>query len=130
MTIEIIRPIDNEVICTFEDTCIDWDQLKVISDDRYMIKCDGKETSYSKLKENMNVKEATEPNDECNKNYSLAVPGRFVIRCLETGETFNKQSEAAKHFKIDPAQVSDSIKTGKKRSGYTFCKVQCYDVYA
>lgn len=129
MTIEIIRPIDNEVVCTFEDTCIDWDQLKVISDDGYMIKCGGKKTSYSKLKETLNVQEDVE-HAEPDKNYSLVVPGRSVIRCLETGETFNKQSEAAKHFKIDPAQVSDSIKTGRKRSGYTFCKVQCYNAYA
>lgn len=45
------------------------------------------------------------------------------ILCVETGQIFNKQSEAAKALNIDPAQVSDSIKTGRPRSGYTFQKV-------
>lgn len=128
MTIEIIRPIDNEVVCTFEDTCIDWDQLEVISNDGYLIKADGKKVSCNSLRELLSFNKHS--NQVNNSEYSLVVPGRFIIKCLETGETFNKQSEAAKHFKIDPAQVSDSIKTGKKRSGYTFCKVQCYNAYA
>lgn len=45
------------------------------------------------------------------------------VRCIDTGEVFDSQSAAAKHFKIDPAQVSDSIKTGRPRSGYRFEKV-------
>lgn len=45
------------------------------------------------------------------------------VRCLETGKVYKNQSEAAKDLKIDPAQVSDSIKTGRKRSGYTFERV-------
>lgn len=45
------------------------------------------------------------------------------VRCIDTGEVFDTQSAAAKHFNIDPAQVSDSIKTGRPRSGYTFEKV-------
>lgn len=55
---------------------------------------------------------------------SNEVPKRVVIRCIETGDIFEKQSEAAKKYNIDPAQVSDSIKTGRKRSGYTFEKVE------
>lgn len=46
------------------------------------------------------------------------------VRCIDTGEIYNSQSEAAKDLKIDPAQVSDSIKTGRPRSGYTFEKVE------
>lgn len=49
---------------------------------------------------------------------------RFVIRCKETGQTWEKQSWAAKELGIDAAQVSDSIKTGKTRSGYTFEKIE------
>lgn len=42
------------------------------------------------------------------------------VRCIDTGEIFNKQSEAAKKYGIDPAAVSDSLKTGRKRAGYAF----------
>lgn len=43
-----------------------------------------------------------------------------LVQCIETGETWDKQSKAAKALGIDPAAVSDSLKTGRKRSGYTF----------
>lgn len=46
------------------------------------------------------------------------------VRCIDTGKIYNSQSEAAKDLKIDPAQVSDSIKTGRPRSGYTFERVE------
>lgn len=49
---------------------------------------------------------------------------KFIIRCKETGQTWDKQSWAAKELGIDAAQVSDSIKTGKTRSGYTFEKIE------
>lgn len=45
---------------------------------------------------------------------------KMKVRCIDTGEIFNKQSEAAKKYGIDPAAVSDSLKTGRKRAGYTF----------
>lgn len=45
------------------------------------------------------------------------------VRCKETGKVYPNQSAAAKDMGIDPAQVSDSIKTGRPRSGYTFEKV-------
>ena len=45
------------------------------------------------------------------------------IKCLETGEIFTTQSEAARTYEIDPALVSDSIKTGKTYRGYTFAKI-------
>lgn len=47
-------------------------------------------------------------------------PAGKRVMCVDTGDIFNTQSEAARHFNIDPAQVSDSIKTGRPRSGYTF----------
>ena len=46
------------------------------------------------------------------------------IEDIDTGEIFKTQSEAARRFNIDPAQVSDSIKTGRPRSGYTFERCQ------
>ena len=46
-------------------------------------------------------------------------PTSKQVRCIETGEVYATQSAAAKALKIDPAQVSDSLKTGRPRSGYT-----------
>ena len=45
------------------------------------------------------------------------------IRCVDNGKVYNKQSEAAKDLGIDPAAVSDSLKTGRKRAGYLFERV-------
>lgn len=45
------------------------------------------------------------------------------IKCLETGKIYEKQSQAARDLGIDPALVSDSIRTGKPRKGYTFIKI-------
>lgn len=45
------------------------------------------------------------------------------ILCENNGKIYQNQAEAAKDLGIDPAQVSDSIKTGRPRSGYTFKKV-------
>lgn len=58
-----------------------------------------------------------------NNSESESTTGTVKIRCVETGELFDKQSQAARYYKIDPAAVSDSIKTGRVRSGYTFEKV-------
>ena len=48
--------------------------------------------------------------------------GKPYILCVTTGKMYPNQSAAAKDLGIDPAQVSDSIKTGRPRSGYVFTK--------
>ena len=46
------------------------------------------------------------------------------ILCVDTGKIYSKQSEAAKDLGIDPAAVSDSLKSGKRRAGYIFERVE------
>lgn len=46
-----------------------------------------------------------------------------MIECIQTGKLYAKQSHAARDLGIDPAYVSDSIKTGKQHKGYSFRKV-------
>ena len=58
------------------------------------------------------------------KSVTSASKKKFIIRCKETGQTWDKQIQAAEELGITPAQVSNSIKTGKKRSGYTFERVE------
>lgn len=68
-----------------------------------------------------NLKKELRSNSETVKS---TVQNESFIVCLETGDKFNKQSEAAKALGIDPAAVSDSLKTGRKRAGYTFTRVE------
>lgn len=90
------------------------------------------------VKENMcscsEVEETSEEKEESANNDAVSVTqeekkkpetskklGR--IRCVDTGKVYNKQSEAARDLGIDPAAVSDSLKTGRKRAGYLFERV-------
>lgn len=52
------------------------------------------------------------------------LPIMYGVFCVETEEVFDTQAQAAKHLRVDPAAVSDSIKTGKVRAGYTFKKIE------
>lgn len=104
------------------------EQLNSMASAGYKFKVDNKLVSLSKILQQSNNK-VSQPCD----NYQPAVPitnkeaskdKTVMIRCIETGDMFDKQSEAAKFFKIDPAAVSDSLKTGRKRAGYTFDRVE------
>lgn len=52
----------------------------------------------------------------------VAPASKPYILCVTTGKEYPNQAAAARDLGIDPAQVSDSIKTGKTRSGYLFKK--------
>ena len=88
-----------------------------------------KENMYSsEIEENSEETEDSANNDvvsviqeEKKKPETSKKVGR--IRCVDTGKVYNKQSEAARDLGIDPAAVSDSLKTGRKRAGYLFERV-------
>lgn len=62
-----------------------------------------------------------ERSSKSDKPISLfAIKSNRMVHCIETDQYFTKQSEAAKTLGIDPAAVSDSLKTHRKRSGFTF----------
>lgn len=69
-------------------------------------------------------KEAEVRNERVSKSDKpislFAIKSNRMVHCIETDQYFNKQSEAAKTLGIDPAAVSDSLKTHRKRSGFTF----------
>lgn len=108
MKFQVIDPNGVPKMSTEYESCIPYRHLKSLEGAGYKFSVDGKVVSASKLLQKREVK--------------------TYIRCIETGELFSKQSEAAKHLNIDPAQVSDSIKTGKKRSGYTFERITEDDI--
>lgn len=122
MKFEVVRSSDNRVMMSTKyESCIPYEHLDSMSQSGYYFRIDGKKVSSKFLKQIDNSTEQSfdisESNTSINKTTSKSV------RCVDTGEIFKNQAEAARHFNIDPAQVSDSIKTGRPRSGHTFEKV-------
>lgn len=101
MKFEVIGPDGVCKMSTTYEEYIPYIYMKQMSENGYKFRLDGKFISYS------------------------AAIGRkqTQIQCVETGEVFSKQADAARAYGVDPAMVSDSIKTGKSHSGYTFIKI-------
>ena len=97
---------------TSSESCIPYDNLDSMNKAGFKFKLDGKRISVKDLKSRR----------KGSATKSKSSDEVYIIRCVETNKTYNKQSDAARDLGIDPAQVSDSIKTGRKRSGYTFVK--------
>lgn len=118
MLFTVIGPDGNPKMGTDYRECIyDVDQLESMSSAGCKFKWNDKIISLVNLK-----KELSNSNEIRNISKPLSV--KTVIVCLETNQHFEKQSEAAKTLGIDPAAVSDSLKTGRKRAGYTFTRVE------
>ena len=84
--------------------------------------------SSSEIEENSEEKEDSANNDvviDTQEKKPKPETSKKVgkIRCVDNGKVYNKQSEAARDLGIDPAAVSDSLKTGRKRAGYLFERV-------
>ena len=98
---------------------------KPVVKDSAMPITDGK---IDQIEGSANVPKAAEDDTQAPIVVPSSVKGaakkKTVIRCKETGQIWDKQSHAAKELGIDAAQVSDSIKTGKTRSGYTFERIE------
>ena len=112
----VIGPDGNPKMGTEYRECIyDIEQLESMDSAGCKFKFNDKLISLSNLKKELG-----------SASYSIEQisTSRSIILCLETGDKFNKQSEAAKALGIDPAAVSDSLKTGRKRAGYTFTRVE------
>ena len=117
MLFQAIGPDKQSKMGTDHVECIPWDNIFSMSQAGYTFKYQGKIISKTALL-SLNAKStSTVSSVDCKAN------SKPRIKCIDTGTIYNSQSEAAKDLKIDPAQVSDSIKTGRPRSGYTFIKV-------
>lgn len=110
MKFEVVRKSDNKVFMwTTTLSCIPFEHLATMEQGGYRFRLDGKFVTRSQV----NALNPTAPR-------SQSVSG---IRCINNGKVYKNQAEAARDLHIDPAQVSDSIKTGRPRSGYTFERV-------
>lgn len=116
MLFTVIGPDGNPKMGTNYRECIyDVDQLESMSSAGCKFKWNDKMISLVNLKKELG---------SASDSIEQISTSRSIILCLETGDKFNKQSEAAKALGIDPAAVSDSLKTGRKRAGYTFTRVE------
>ena len=108
MKFEVIGPDGVGKMSTRYVSCVpDSDTLKSMADAGYTFRLNNKRIKLSAI------------HTEIAK-----LPIMHGVFCIETEEVFDTQSQAAKHLGIDPAAVSDSIKTGKVRAGYTFKKIE------
>ena len=99
----------------YRECIYDIEQLESMASAGCKFKWNDKVVSLTNLKKELGSNSETA---------ELNIQNKSFIVCLETGDKFNKQSEAAKALGIDPAAVSDSLKTGRKRSGYTFTRIE------
>ncbi len=133
MTLVIIRESDKKrmFMSTSDKLPYDIQTLTIMSRVGYKFELDGKIVSLSELKTAYSDPSSQpEPATDTPESRPISPASATIasnlgkkVRCIETGEIYDSQACAAKALKIDPAQVSDSIKTGRKRSGYTFEKV-------
>lgn len=116
MLFTVIGPDGHPKMGTDYRECIyDIEQLESMASAGCKFKWNDKVVSLTNLKKELGSNSETVKSTVQNESF---------IVCLETGDKFNKQSEAAKALGIDPVAVSDSLKTGRKRAGYTFTRVE------
>lgn len=112
MLFEVIGPDGKCKMCTEYESCIPYEHLDSMTRAGYIFRLDNKKVSKHQLMTITSISPKSQGR----------ISSRFVIKCIETSKEYATQADAARDMNIDPAQVSDSIKTGRKRSGYTFVK--------
>lgn len=120
MVFEVIGSDGQCKMVTEYESCIPYEYIDSMSKSGYKFRIDGKIVSK------MNIRAVIESKNNIKnleKPASIESKSSRQVRCIDTGKVYKNQSEAAKDLNIDPAQVSDSIKTGRPRSGYRFERV-------
>lgn len=121
MKFDILRRGDKFVsMSTTSIECIPVEDLDCISSAGYCFRVDGQFVSKQYVKNLVSENTIKDSKSVVSPVVSANANKLKRVRCIETGELFKNQSSAAKAYQIDPAQVSDSIKLGRPRSGYTF----------
>ena len=116
---EVYKPNDMGGMITESPECIPYEDLDKMYQAGYRFKLNGRAVGKNEIKNKVDAVLHTGTNVSSN---SHKVSKCFIL-CIDNGVEYPTQSAAARDLGIDPAQVSDSIKTGRPRSGYTFKKV-------
>ena len=98
---------------TYVECLPDIDTLTSMTSVGYTFKIDGKQVSIKDI-EAIRKLDNIEPHTACSSK---------GIQCVQTQEVFKTQAEAARHFGLDSAQVSESVRKGKIVKGLSFIKV-------
>lgn len=120
MIFQVINSSGQCVMNTEEVECIPFNNLDNMSASGYKFKMDGKLISKNQIRSSFSLEDKSRNSAHTNINSSSHSK---KVRCIDNGKIYDNQSAAAKDLGIDPAQVSDSIKTGRPRSGYRFERV-------
>lgn len=116
MRFEVIGPDGKTKMVTWHEECIPYkDQLEELSELGYTFKKDGKI---------FKVEVQHQKSEDIVKNTTSIKRTSRTVMCIETGIVYPTQSAAAQDCGLDPAYVSDSVKTGKTYKGFTFKRVQ------
>lgn len=116
---EVYKPSDMGGMITESPECIPYEELDKMYQAGYRFKLNGRAVGKNDIKNKVNAVLHTGTTVSSNSHKA----GKCFILCVDNGVEYPTQSAAARDLGIDPAQVSDSIKTGRPRSGYTFKKV-------
>lgn len=116
---EVYKPNGTSGMITESPECIPYEDIDKMYQAGYRFKLNGRTVGKNDIKTKVDaiLHSSTNVSSKSHKD------SRCFILCVDTGIEYPTQSAAARDLGIDPAQVSDSIKTGRPRSGYTFKKV-------
>lgn len=109
---EVYGPDKELKMVTNSAECLPKEYVDDMFAEGYIFKDSGKAMTKSQVKSAQGISDTG----------VVAPAGKPRILCVTTGKVYVNQSAAARDLGIDPAQVSDSIKTGRIRSGYLFTK--------
>lgn len=124
MLFEVWGPDGKRKAYTEDASCIyDERTLKSLQSAGHTFKIDGNKAPIASVA-SIRVVSPRETGENGFAALRKAVTQRTRVKCVDTGKIYSTQSDAAKDLGIDSAQVSDSIKTGKRRSGYLFERVE------
>lgn len=98
--------------------CMAAEDLDAMAKNGWYFTLDGKKIKASAIRKM--VGETAPVEDDTPKE---VVKYSRKVKCINNNKIYANQAEAARDLNIDPAQVSDSIRTGRPRSGYTFERV-------
>ncbi len=119
ITFEVYKPNDMGGMTTESPECIPYEDIDKLYQAGYRFRLNGKAVGKNDIKTKVNAILHSSTTISSNSHNG----SRCFILCVDSGIEYPTQSAAARDLGIDPAQVSDSIKTGRPRSGYTFKKV-------
>lgn len=140
MTFQIKDAFGKGCFYTEYPSCIPFDSLDSIESVGLTFYIDGKKVSKSYIRNNFKSRELDSEEDESKvvktevdvketsvESNAVVDPGFPItaktIICVNTGKVYKNQKAAADEYKVDPANISYCVTTGKSYKGLFFKRV-------